>query len=567
VSQKGREKKKRATTHKGSALKARASSVDAKQMAALLKSTALEESQPRSDGPRKNEQHPPKLESRFDRKASPAKRSKQKFETQEPSTRGPAALGNLPDTPAPKKSWQATLQGKGGFPADAQIAVSSTHVIITNRQRMRYYDKNGNALGNDIGSTAFFTAGLNLKDAANNPIDRFNDLRIIFDSYRKRFWVTAYAGFSGAANVPVAKRRYYIPMAVSKTQNPLDGWFFYYTDGAAQQGQANSQIWQAGDAPDYPIIGIDKLAVTITHAVNRVNSGGYWRVFFFPADSFAAGQFQSGWQFWDLKNPDGNDPGIIAPAVHHGVPSSGRAFWLGRQGSDQIVVWAITHPFDAARNVKAVAVKIPNGFSNPVNGQQKGSTKVIKFTNLGTNVMKAAYRNGFLHLVTNDAHDWGAIGKVRTSIHYVRLPVSSWPDIPAPPGAQGVDRVFGGGNPNEEITGLKHYGWAAVEANKNGDAIIGYARTGEKVYPEVRASAYMASEGDIRPSRQVKAGDKSADNPNYPNANDILPWGDTSGASVDPSDDTAIWIAQEYASTTASNNGNYDIWVAKFFGT
>jgi hypothetical protein len=36
---------------------------------------------------------------------------------------------------------------------------------------------------------------------------------------------------------------------------------------------------------------------------------------------------------------------------------------------------------------------------------------------------------------------------------------------------------------------------------------------------------------------------------------------------VDPSDDTGIWIAQEYASTTGGGNGNYDIWVAKFFGT
>jgi hypothetical protein len=549
-------------SHKGGSLRVHGRrSVDAKQMAALLESAAASAAQERADGPRKGEHHPPKLKGREDHTV-PAKSSEVLYETQGPAGQGPAS-----DTPAPTRSWQATLQAKGGFPADAQIAVSTTHVIVTNRQRMRYYDKNGNALGNDIGSTSFFTAGLSLKDAAGNPIDRFNDLRIIFDSYRKRFWVTAYAGFSGAANVPAAKRRYYIPIAVSKTQNPLDGWYFYYTEGASQQGLANSTIWQAGDAPDYPIIGIDKLAVTISHAVNRASSGGYWRVFFFPADSLAGGQFQSGWQFWDLKNPDGSALGLTAPAVHHGSPSGGRAYWLGRQGSSEIVVWAITNPFDAARKVKGVAVKIPNGFSGPVNGQQKGSNKLIKFTNLGTSVMKAAYRNGFLHMVTNDAHDWGGIGKVRTSIHYIRLPVSKWPDVPSPPTSDGVDRVFGGGNPNEEIGGLKHYGWAAVEANKNGDAIIGYVRTGEKVFPEVRGSAYMANESDIRPSRQVKAGDTSADNPNYPNANDILPWGDTSGASVDPSDDTGIWIAQEYASSTANNNGNYDIWVAKFFGS
>jgi hypothetical protein len=475
--------------------------------------------------------------------------------------------GPLPETPAPTKSWKATLQSKGGFPADAQIAVSATHVMVTSRQVLRYYDKNGNALGSTIGSTAFFTAGLNLRDAAGNPIDRFNDLRVIFDSYRKRFWVTAYAGFSGAASVPAAKRRTFIPMAVSKTQNPLDGWHFYYWDGAAQQGQAGSSIWKPGDAPDYPIIGIDKLAVTITHSVNSAaGSFRYWRVTLTPADPLANGTAQGGWQFWDLKNPDGSTPWVITPAVHHGTAKGGRAYWLGRQGSDSVVVWAITHPFDAARKLQSVAVKLPTPFSNPVDGQQKGSSKVIKFTNLGNAVTKASFRNETLHTVANDAHDWGGIGKVRTSIHYVRLPVSGWPKVPSPPGGGGVDRLFGGGNVNEKVGGLKHYGWAAVEANKDGNAIIGYVRTGEKVFPEVRASAFMAAESDIRPSVQVKAGDTAADNPSVPGANAILPWGDTAGASVDPSDDTAIWIAQEYASTTANNNGNYDIWVARFFG-
>jgi len=526
--------------------------VDAQQMAAAI-AEAAERQEADADGPSGDE--PSRPDERARTPAGPPQQSEAHVETSR----------TLPDTPAPTKSWKATLSAKGGFPADAQIAVSSSHVIVTNRQRIRYYDKNGNALGGDISSAGFFMAGLSLKDAAGNAIDRYNDLRVIFDSYRKRFWMTAYAYYSGAANVPAAKRRTFIPMAVSKTQNPQDGWYFYWWDGAAQEGNASSSIWKPGDAPDYPIVGIDKLAITITHSVN--NAGfRYWRVTLTPADPLASGQAQGGWQFWDLKNPDGGTPWVITPAVQHGTAKGGRAYWLGRQGSDAIVVWAITHPFDSARKVEHVAVKVPTTWSDPVNGQQKGSTKQIKFTNLGTAVMKAAFRNEFLHMVTNDAHDWGATGKVRTSIRYVRLPVSAWPSVASPPNGNGVSRVFGGGNPSEEIQGLKHYGWAAVEANKNGDAIIGYARTGEQVYPEVRASAYMANESDIRPSRQVKAGDKAADNPNYPNANDVLPWGDTSGASVDPSDDTGIWIAQEYASTTANNNGNYDIWVARFFG-
>ena len=82
----------------------------------------------------------------------------------------------------------------------------------------------------------------------------------------------------------------------------------------------------------------------------------------------------------------------------------------------------------------------------------------------------------------------------------------------------------------------------------------------------MRGSAYLAAENDIRPSRQVKAGDQALDNPNLPAAGSILPFGDTAGSSVDPSDDTSIWVAQEYSSSTPDGNGNYDIWVARFFG-
>ena len=512
----------------------------------------------RADGPLAGDRHPPRAEDEA-LEATQASSSAAHDEAGE-GTRGP-----LPPTPAPTANWQAALNNKGGFPADAQIAVSATHVIVTNRQRLRYYDKNGNALGSDMSSKAFFTAGINLTDAAGNPIDRFNDLRVIFDEYRKRFWITACARFTGAANVPAEKRRTLIPIAVSKTQDPLDGWLFYWWDGAAQEGQARSQVWQPGDAPDYPIIGIDKLAVTITHSVDNNGSFRYTRLTLTPADALANGQGQSGHQYWNLKNPDGSKPWVIAPAVHHGSPKGGRAYWLGRQGSDEIVVWAITHPFDASRKLEQVAVKMPTPFSSAVDGRQKGSNKLIRFTNLGNAVMNAVFRNEMLHGVTNDARDWGGVGTVRTSIHYVRLPVSEWPSVPSPPAAGGVDRIFGGGNPNERIEGMKYYGWAAVAANKNGDAIIGYVRTGEQIYPEVRASAYMANESDIRPSRQVKAGDTFADNPSYPAANAVLPWGDTCGASVDPTDDKAIWIAQQYASTATGGNGNYDIWVARFF--
>jgi len=84
--------------------------------------------------------------------------------------------------------------------------------------------------------------------------------------------------------------------------------------------------------------------------------------------------------------------------------------------------------------------------------------------------------------------------------------------------------------------------------------VVVYARSGKTLYPEVRFSVYYRNESDIRPSRLLHSGEAPYDQGNSP-----LRWGDCAGASVDPSDDTAIWIAQEYAKA----NGNYGIWVGE----
>jgi hypothetical protein len=39
-----------------------------------------------------------------------------------------------------------------------------------------------------------------------------------------------------------------------------------------------------------------------------------------------------------------------------------------------------------------------------------------------------------------------------------------------------------------------------------------------------------------------------------------------SGASVDPYDDTAVWMTHQYATSSGGSLGNYGIWVAKVFG-
>src|SRR5207302_9362151 len=82
-----------------------------------------------------------------------------------------------------------------------------------------------------------------------------------------------------------------IALGVSKTENPLDGWWLYYFDAVAHWGMGNDGVYQAGDAIDYPLLGIDPVTVSFTNKVANAVSKNYryWRLAFAQADPMSQG--------------------------------------------------------------------------------------------------------------------------------------------------------------------------------------------------------------------------------------------------------------------------------------
>ncbi|MBI1787162.1 MAG: hypothetical protein HYR60_06365 [Acidobacteria bacterium] len=355
-------------------------------------------------------------------------------------------------------------------------------------------------------------------------------------------------------------------------------------DAVAHDGVANDPVYRPGDSSDYPILGIDGCCFYQTNGVCRFRLPGepgydpqnppcdyrYWHVAFYPAGPMAngvPGPSLSGWQYWNLTNPDGSMAGLIQPAVHHGAGL--RTYFVSRFGGNQLLIWALTNPLQTNQQIARVAVAV-SPFTFPPVAPQMGGAKPIETRNLGTDVLKAVYRNNFLYLTTNDARDWDNRGELLASVRLVRLNVATYPAIPTDSPSGFVDRPFGARSSTDDPPGAYfHYAWPAVEVNQYGDMAIVYARMGRTIYPEVRFSAYYAADPDMRPSRLLKAGEAAYrvtysgyDPPTWP-------WADLAGASVDPYDDTAIWIAQQYATVpapTTSNNGNFEVWVGKVFG-
>lgn len=124
-----------------------------------------------------------------------------------------------------------------------------------------------------------------------------------------------------------------------------------------------------------------------------------------------------------------------------------------------------------------------------------------------------------------------------------------------------IDRTFGAAAETDPKGHTFHYAWPSIEVNKKGDMVLSTTRTSAAIYPEVRLSSYYAAEPDLRSSVLLHAGESpyfegSGRSYNY--------YGETTASCVDPSDDTAIWVASQFPYKTSKKNvANWSMWVGK----
>lgn len=470
----------------------------------------------------------------------------------------PLSLPNLPNnnfprpfgggvkatiTPIASPSWNS--YGGIGTSADTNLAVSSTHIVVTTRNTIGFYDRFGKLVKPLINMTDFFQSIMKpLK------VDDEFDSRCIYDPYRKRFWIgtMAYseAGqklYEDSHNQDFSKVVRYTLLAVSKTENPLDGWYLHYMPLGIKVA-SNS---------DYLMLGIHERCIAFTNTANDPENGGYINVTFADADAMAAGLNGHGWRFAHLKNPKtGNEPDRVVPVSHHGPCPA--LYFVGRDGNN-LVTWAVTDPLSPAQSVSVGSVAVLP-FTGPPAAPQPGSAKPVWFEELGNTILRAVYRNGRLYAVANDAHDWFGDGTPLTSIRLLQATVT----MQGPPKLTlEVDRTFGKNStvddkPNDRV----YYGYPAIEVNAKGDMVMVYSRSGKTVNPEARITARYANGADVLPSAVLKKGES----PYTLDPKDKeLPWADCAGACVDPVDDTSIWVATCYASAPGYNN--YSVWVGR----
>ncbi len=545
---------------------------------------------------------------------------------------GPELL-HVDQTPPPVTQFTANLSG-----GDPQIAASTTHLVVTLRHEIHFFDKSGGSPpgtplqsihGKDFFAPLYpsINTDLNLPDGfdPSDPsmqIDEVYDARVIFDRFRRRFWIAALAhnkpydnaGQFGCITVEtgdedelvcVAHREKFV-LAVSLTENPQDGWLLYWWD-AILNDACSGDCTQEPNA-DYPSIGISEKFFVQENTAGIKNPTKdrkyYRRIVTVDADVLATGSACSGcwWAFGDfapnsLKQPNGCEAGggaYIQPAVHH-TPSP-NLFYLASMftfdgttcggavmppgvGTHNVALWVVYFPnpqtmpqfFNYAVAVHPYSTNLEDADQPPAPNPSDNfdEPNLVRFGNVAGVIMKAVYRGGHVYGTWVDCFDSDdADTDCETILRLFRANVANASDK--------LDEGFGTRNPYDDgPTDVVHYGNPALEVNKDGDVAVVYTRSGRRstkpVYPEARFSIFRQAGLDVLASRVLQAGD-------YPLGTNVpaeKPIGqlDTGGAAVDPFDDRAIWMAHKYSTQGVDGNGvpivaqgGYRLVVGKIFG-
>jgi hypothetical protein len=497
--------------------------------------------------------------------------------------KGESSVVSVLPVPAPSSGW---LVDPSLGSLDPQIAVSQSHVIVTTTSTIAFYSRDGSLL-QSLDATPFFqplmadiNSHLNIPDnlVAQYSVDEVYDMRVLYDRYRRRFWMGGLARNSGARNgTPVDRtyRRSKVVLAVSDDDDPFGAWTLWWWDAIADDGVCNApmqpvntvtcpgSLFSPGTGADYPCIGISDAYFVEANWTNK-----YAMINVIDAHDLVLGKFTH-WRFYNFTYDDGTIVGGSPyPAMHHS--SSAVTYVVGNKPDTKtFVVWGIIPGNPPALVHKEVPV-IP--FTKATTGTQRPIPLVMPYpqlVNTGDNlflgqILKAVYRDGQLYAVWTDCVTWSGAPECMASIRLMRADVTTFPSKVTPT----IQRTFGMRNVSDPPGALFSYAWPCLDVTKDGHMVINYTRTGDTIFPEARYSIYRAGNPDISPSHQFQPG-------TFPvGVNDpIFARGgtgkglagrlDNTGSAIDPSDDKTVWVIQAFAEKASDTEGQYRLAVQR----
>ncbi|HKS09522.1 MAG TPA: hypothetical protein VJS13_08255, partial [Pyrinomonadaceae bacterium] len=345
--------------------------------------------------------------------------------------------------------------------------------------------------------------GHSVPDAANGTPTK--DGRVVFGQFHKRFFMAFQTRISGPIRLLIA---------VSKSENPQDGWWTY-EDNMQNDGVTGQ---------DYMWMGINASHLLISNQVQypgQPNPVGVTRHLMYRNSALVDGKPLDRTEW---SHPDGRN---AVPCVHNSYTTD--SFWIRRDDDSHIRVFAVRQ---GKVEPKQVAIK-PS--ISPGNGMQKDNV-LLSYSNIDRTPQNAEYRDGKIVFVSNDRITWPGQATPNNCVRLVRLDVAKFFQNASKIVTVQIDRLFGLNNAADPAGSVFDYGWPAVATNAKGDIVVGSIRSNPTIYPEQRANVWFAGETDISSSVSLKTSQVP------------LMQFHMAGACADPVSN-AVYLAQQWADT------------------
>jgi hypothetical protein len=459
---------------------------------------------------------------------------------------GPDGDDGTNDSPAWKKRFFPSVGG-----VDPMIAVGHNFVVVTQDHQIAFYDRDGNLLkdsgGNNLSmsATTFFhrfieatnpdgtTNQNNINLISPLEIKEFYDTRVTYDAASKCFVILSAA----RKQIGTPPPRYFA-FAVSKTQDPRDGFFQYMTT------ESNYR--------DFPRLVVHNGTIFQSHNAEGLADEGETPVLY-GFDLASARQGLDDLSNWLYYPSDLDGAERVFSVLHHGNTAGLTMVVDIRRGDPvlrMIAFAAPSHPWLAPE---------PTFVSHTLGSQAPSPGPCMTFRD---NTLVISGSITITDRVPNQQPP-------RFSVRVIRIPFSQFSTGGLAVNAGGVvDHFFGKNAPTDAPNDLVSYDKPHSAVNSLGDMIFVYGRTGvvtaQQLKPEVRYSVWVHGENTQRRSALLQAGtwwptwiyddgDASTPAETTPTVITHAYQLDYATAVVDPKDDKTFWVIHEYADGTTSS--------------
>jgi hypothetical protein len=400
----------------------------------------------------------------------------------------------------------------GSSPLDNSVAISNGGIIISVTNTTIFYT-------NEQGQNLYYQ---DLLTFINDPqIGGICDPVVIYDFTKDRFVFFCQVS-------PLNSATSKLLIFFSKSNNPLDGWYYYKISGNPLND---------GSAFDYPKLGFSNQELYITGNLFRDSNGQFNQAViyqFTKGPAFSGGNLA----FTVWYNISGS-PFTICPAAPGQQFSYGPgSYFVATSSGDDNTVKLYDLTNDLSTGLAELKYySIPTtAYKVAPDAPQKGTTVTLNTNDCRT--LAAFYLNGYIHFVFNSVYTNNYCG-----LNYNRLNLNQGQNTSVVFGLDGMDYSF----PSVSSSGV----------NQNDKAVlIGFQRVSTTEYPSIRVVG-CDNDGAWSSSVEVKAGEGYAAYTGNPER-----WGDYSGTWRKFNSSTpTVWMSGAYG----YSDNQWDTWIAQVF--